>query len=116
MLREKPTAAAERPNGRRLRRLYGEVAYCRLRLAEARGRGEARWQEHFKDGAERARRCIDSLLRPKLRRAGGDIAAEVRSWVRMVEEDERREAALMAEHLARRSGSDNAVSISLTNS
>lgn len=73
-------------NARMLRSRYGELAYCRIKRGQAEARGDKRMAEFYREDAERARRCVESLLRP---RKGSvvvfpEIRAEVRRWVEVI--------------------------------
>lgn len=67
---------------RMLRSRYAELAYCRVMRGRAAARGDKGRVEFYQADAERARRCVESLLRP--RRSGvvvyPEIRAEVRRW------------------------------------
>jgi hypothetical protein len=66
-----------------LRSRYGELAYCRVMRGRAAARGDRLRVEFYQGDAERARRCVEALLKP--RRLGvvvfPEIGAEVRRWV-----------------------------------
>jgi len=77
----------ESVNARLLRARYGELAYCRLMELRAFSMGDERRVKFYREDAERARRCVDGLLKP--RRLGvvvyPEIREEVRSWARAAE-------------------------------
>jgi hypothetical protein len=75
--------------GRMLRSRYVELAYCRVMRGRAAARGDKGRVEFYQGDAERARRCVESLLHP--RKAGRVVFPEIRAEVkRWVEIDRRR--------------------------
>jgi hypothetical protein len=79
-------------NARMLRSRYRELAYCRIMRGRAEAMKDKTRVEFYREGAERARRCVESLLSP--RKSGvtvfPEIRAEVRRWVEVVERREAR--------------------------
>jgi hypothetical protein len=73
---------------RMLRSRYAELAYCRVMRGRAAARGDKRRVEFYQGDAERARRCVESLLNP--RRLGRVVFPEIRAEVRRWSEIDRR--------------------------
>lgn len=76
-------------NATMLRARYAELAYCRIMLGRATARGDKLRVDFYREGAERARRCIDSLHNP--RKSGRvvfpEIRREVERWVGLGERE-----------------------------
>jgi hypothetical protein len=74
----------------RIVRLYRDLAYCRVKLCQARGHRGERWVAFYREECARLRRCVEATLKPKVKPpATGDIRRQILSWcVAEVERDE----------------------------